>query len=64
MGTVRNKSQCCRSNQTDRGRKEVLLSDSGSMGFGPLALQEDDMVCIVQGCDVPLLICETGLITA
>jgi hypothetical protein len=45
--------------RTMMGRK-FFLSSSGYMGLGPLALQEGDMICILLGCDVPLLIRKEG----
>jgi hypothetical protein len=36
--------------------RRFFISEVGYMGLGPLALQQGDMVCVLLGCNVPLLI--------
>jgi hypothetical protein len=42
-----------------KGRK-FFISESGYMGIRPLALQEDDRICILLGCNIPMLIRKEG----
>ena len=44
--------------------RNFFLSDSGYRGFGPLALRRGDMICILQGFDVPFWFVAQGVITA
>ncbi|TVY82840.1 Heterokaryon incompatibility protein 6 OR allele [Lachnellula suecica] len=40
--------------------RQFFVTRSGYMGVGPKALQEGDMVCVIAGCNVPLLIRQEG----
>lgn len=36
--------------------RRFFISEAGYMGLGPLSLQQGDMICVLLGCNVPLLI--------
>ncbi|TVY14775.1 Heterokaryon incompatibility protein 6, OR allele [Lachnellula arida] len=40
--------------------RAFFISTSGYMGVGPKAPEEGDMICVIPGCNVPLLIREEG----
>ncbi|TVY88090.1 Heterokaryon incompatibility protein 6,OR allele, partial [Lachnellula willkommii] len=40
--------------------RDFFISTSGYMGVGPKALEEGDMICVIPGCNVPLLIRKEG----
>ena len=40
--------------------RTFFISKSGYMGLVPTALEEGDMICVVPGCNVPLLIRKEG----
>lgn len=40
--------------------RTFFISGSGYMGVGPKALEEGDMICVIPGCNVPLLIRKEG----
>ncbi|TVY26485.1 Heterokaryon incompatibility protein 6,OR allele [Lachnellula hyalina] len=38
--------------------RKFILSKSGYMGLGPLATETNDMICVLRGCNVPVVIRE------
>jgi hypothetical protein len=40
--------------------RAFFITSKGFMGIGPLVMQEDDIVCVFPGCNVPLLVRENN----